>query len=124
MYFIGFACKFIPGKTASFRTAWGLQYVPCVLLLALIGFLPRSPRWLAKQGRTQEAVDILAKIQANGDVTDPLVIAEWEEITMTLEAERNASSGWRRFVLGGMWKRTLAGFSAQAWQQLSGANVS
>jgi hypothetical protein len=40
-----------------------------------------------------------------------------------LTAERLAPKGWRKFVLNGMWRRTLAGFSCQAWQQLSGANV-
>ena len=51
-------------------------------------FLPRSPRWLAKVGRVKEAVEILARIQAHGDVNDPLVVAEWEEITTVLAAER------------------------------------
>lgn len=86
-------------------------------------FLPRSPRWLAKVGRTEEAVQILANIQAHGDRSDPLVIAEWQEITTILAAEREALPGWRRFIKNGMWRRTLAGFSVQAWQQLSGANV-
>lgn len=82
-----------------------------------------SPR-LAKKDRGAEAIDILAKIQARGNVDDPLVVAEWEEITTTLAAERSAPPGWRKFVLNGMWKRTLAGFTVQMWQQNSGANVS
>ena len=123
MYFIGYGCSFIPGPTASFRTAWGIQWVPCIVLLVGLPFLPRSPRWLAKVGRTEEAVRILAKIQAHGDQTDPMVIAEWEEITTVLTAEREALPGWRRYIKNGMWRRTFAGFSVQAWQQLSGANV-
>lgn len=123
MYFIGYGCSFIPGPTASFRTAWAIQWVPCVILLVGLPFLPRSPRWLAKVGRTEEAVMILANIQAGGDQSDPRVIAEWEEITTVLAAEREAPPGWRRFVQNGMWRRTFAGFSVQAWQQLSGANV-
>ena len=119
----GYGCSFIPGPTASFRTAWGIQFVPCLFLLIGLPFLPRSPRWLAKVGRNEEAVTILARIQAGGDQTDPVVLAEWEEITTILAAEREAPPGWRRFVLNGMWRRTLAGFSVQAWQQLSGANV-
>ncbi|KAL9050118.1 MAG: hypothetical protein Q9162_006824 [Coniocarpon cinnabarinum] len=124
-FFIGYGCSFIGSdhSTPSFRTAFGLQYVPCVFLLIGLPFLPRSPRWLAKVGRTDEAIEVLARIQAKGDKTDPLVMAEWEEITEALEAERNGGSWQKRFFKNGMWKRTFAGASVQAWQQLSGANV-
>ena len=50
-------------------------------------------------------------------------MAEFEEIATTLAAERAAAPGWRKFVYNNMWRRTFAGFSVQAWQQLSGANV-
>ncbi|KAI2635272.1 general substrate transporter [Xylaria nigripes] len=122
MYFASYGCGFIPGP-ASFRTAWGIQFIPAVILMIGLPFLPRSPRWLAKVGRQGEAIQTLADIQAGGNINDALVIAEWEEITTVLEAERASIHGWRRFVMNGMWKRTLAGMSVQAWQQLSGANV-
>lgn len=122
MYFIGYGCTFIPGP-ASFRTAWGIQFVPCVLLMIGLPFLPRSPRWLAKVDRIDEAIEVLAQIQTGGNREDPLVVAEWTEISETLAAERLAAPGWRKFVLNGMWKRTLAGFTVQMWQQNSGANV-
>ncbi|KAL2685565.1 hypothetical protein Neosp_006665 [[Neocosmospora] mangrovei] len=121
-YFIGYGCGFIPG-TASFRTAWGTQFIPCVVLMIGLPFLPRSPRWLAKVGREEEAIQTLADIQARGDRNDALVIAEWREISETLAAEREAGGGWRKFFKNGMWKRTMAGLSVQAWQQMSGANV-
>ncbi|KAF2150933.1 MFS transporter [Myriangium duriaei CBS 260.36] len=123
MFFIGYGCTFISGPSASFRTAWGIQFVPATLLLIGLPFLPESPRWLAKVDRVDEAIDVLAKIQAGGDRKDPLVVAEWEEITETLAAERQAAPGWRKFVYNGMWKRTIAGFTVQMWQQNSGANV-
>lgn len=122
MFFIGYGCSFVNGP-ASFRLAWGLQFVPCVILMMGLPFLPRSPRWLAKKDRTEEAIQTLARIQANGNVDDPLVVAEWEEITTVLAAERAAAPGWRKFFQNGMWRRTMAGFTVQAWQQLSGANV-
>ena len=115
MYFIGYGFSYIDG-TASFRAAWGIQFVPCVFLMLGLPFLPRSPRWLAKVGRDQEAIAVLANIQANGNVDDPRVIAEWEEIVTVMNAEREAGQGWRTFVKKGMWKRTLAGCSVQAWQ--------
>ncbi|KAL2192681.1 sugar transporter-like protein [Corynascus similis CBS 632.67] len=122
MYFIGYGCASIKG-TASFRTAWGTQFIPCVFLMLGLPFLPRSPRWLAKVGRDKEAIETLANIQADGNTQDPRVIAEWEEIQTVMQAEREAGRGWRKFFLNGMWKRTLAGMSVQAWQQLAGANV-
>ncbi len=76
-------------------------------------FLPRSPRWLAKKDRTEEAIQVFAAIQVGGNRDNPLVIAEWEEITV-LKAERSAYPGWRKFFYNGMWRRTLAGFSVQA----------
>ena len=84
---VSLGCSFIAG-TGSFRTAWAIQFIPCVFLLAGLPFLPRSPRWLAKVGRIDEAIEILARIQAGGNVNDPLVVAEWEEITTILAAER------------------------------------
>lgn len=125
MYFIGYGCSFIgpDHSTTSFRLAWGIQFVPAAFLLALAPLLPRSPRWLAKVGRTEEAVQVLADIQAGGDRNDPLVVAEWEEITSVIRAEENALPGLQKWYKNGMWKRTFAGASVQAWQQLSGANV-
>jgi len=115
MYFIGYGCSYIPG-TASFRTAWGTQFVPCFFLIIGLPFLPRSPRWLAKVGRDAEAIQTLANIQAGGNTQDPRVIAEWEEITTVMRAELEAGKGWRKFVRNGMWKRTMAGMTVQAWQ--------
>jgi hypothetical protein len=109
---MGYGCSFIAGP-ASFRTAWGIQLVPCVLLLIGLSFIPESPRWLAKVDRNDEAIAVLANIQAGGDQNSPIIVAEWEEITTTLEVERNAAPGWRKFMVNSMWKRTLAGFTVQ-----------
>jgi MFS family permease len=43
MFFTGYGCSFIAG-TASFRTAWGIQFIPAVFLMLGLPFLPRSPR--------------------------------------------------------------------------------
>ncbi|KAJ4330510.1 hypothetical protein N0V87_009931 [Didymella glomerata] len=122
MYFIGYGCSFIAGPD-SFRTAWSIQFVPCVFFMIGLPFLPESPRWLAMKDKTEQAIHVLANIQAGGDINDPYVIAQYEEIVTVLVAERNALKGWRKFVYNGMWRRTVAGFTVQAWQQLSGANV-
>jgi hypothetical protein len=101
-----------------------MQFVPAVFLMVGLPFLPESPRWLAKVDRTEQAIHVLANIQAKGNLDDAYVIAEYEEIVTVLQAERTAPKAWRKFVYNGMWRRTMAGFTVQAWQQLSGANVS
>jgi hypothetical protein len=141
MYFIGFGCTQIPGP-ASFRTAWGIQFVPAFFMIIGLPFLPESPRfvedhtyiferradllfcrWLAMKDRSTEAIEVIAKIQAGGDTNDPLVVAEWDEITEVLTAERTSGKGLKKWFANGMWKRTLAGFTVQMWQQNAGANV-
>lgn len=123
MFFVGYGCSFIAGP-ASFRTAWAIQFVPAVCLMIGLPFLPRSPRWLAKVGRTEEAIQTLADIHTVGNIDDPLIIAEWEEIYTVLQAERESKyKGWKKFVYNGMWKRTIAGMSVQMWQQNSGSNA-
>ena len=112
MYFIGYGCSKIDG-TASFRTAWGTQFIPAFFMAILLPFLPESPRWLAKVGRDKEALQILANIQTAGDTEDPLCIAEMEEIQTVMQAEEEAGRGWRKFVKNGMWKRTMAGMTVQ-----------
>jgi Sugar (and other) transporter len=112
MSFTGYGCSFIKGR-ASFRTTWGIQFIPALFLMAGLPFLPRSPRLLAKVGRTEEAIQVLADIQAHGNQDNPLVVAEWEEIWTMLQAEREGGKGWRKFIHNGMRKRTLAGMSVQ-----------
>jgi MFS family permease len=41
MYFIGYGCSFIAGDS-SFRTAWSIQFVPCVFFMIGLPFLPES----------------------------------------------------------------------------------
>lgn len=62
---------------------WGLA---CILLLP---FMPESPRWLVDMGRHQEALQILANVNAGGDTNDELVRLQFYEICDTIGYERN-----------------------------------
>ena len=48
-----------------------MQFVPCVILIIGIPFLPESPRWLAMKDRNEEAIEVLSQIQAQGDRNKP-----------------------------------------------------
>ena len=79
MYFISYGTSFL-STNASFRVPWGLQMIPAIVLMAFIPFLPRSPRWLAKKDRWDEALEVLAALHAKGNKLDPKVVAEVQEI--------------------------------------------
>lgn len=123
MFYISYGCSFIKG-TASFRVAWGLQIVPGLLLLLGTFVLPESPRWLASKDRWEEAIDIIANVQAKGDVNNENVQLELDEIREAVEIERQYSS----LTLIDLFRknninRTMVGLWAQIWQQLTGMNV-
>lgn len=82
----------------SWRIPTLLQGFGPVILAIGVWFVPESPRWLVKQGRVDEAHQILAKYHANGEMQDPLVLLEVHEISTGVELEDKSNSGtWISF---------------------------
>lgn len=123
MFYISYGCTKIDGP-ASFRTAWGIQMVPGLMLLVGTLILPESPRWLANKDRWEETIDIVSRVNGGGDVNHPDVLIEIEEIKEVVRIDREAKS----VKLFDLFKkdsinRTMVGVWAQIWQQLTGMNV-
>jgi SP family arabinose:H+ symporter-like MFS transporter len=100
-------------------TEWRWQFaapaIPSIMFLALLFAIPRSPRWLVRQGRLEEARKVLATIagpSANNELKQILNSVEMEN---QQSGERLFSRKHRRAVLLAM---TLASFC-----QLSGINA-
>jgi sugar porter (SP) family MFS transporter len=58
---------------AEWRWKLGVSAAPAILFFLLLFGIPRSPRWLAKKGRTAEARDVLLQIgeeNAEGELQD------------------------------------------------------
>ena len=51
-----------------------------------------SPRYLVKKGKRDRALQLLADLHANGDITDQLVFYECEEIVLAVELDVDAAS--------------------------------
>ncbi|ORY28816.1 hexose transporter [Naematelia encephala] len=83
--------------TFRLNNTWGwripsvLQGLPSLVQLALIFFIPESPRWLVDHGRDEHAIHVLAKYHCNGDSSDPLVAFEYNEIKEANRIEREAN---------------------------------
>jgi sugar porter (SP) family MFS transporter len=63
------------------------QALPSVIQLSFIFFIPESPRWLISKDRNEEALNILGKYHANGDINNATVQFEYHEIKETIRLE-------------------------------------
>ncbi len=61
----------------NWRAMFTAEAVPAVLFLACTAFLPETPRWLTKRGRTEKALKVLQRI--NGTERAKAVEAEIQE---------------------------------------------
>jgi len=107
----------------GWRVSYGGSVVFSVLMLGLMYTVPESPRWLASQGRMQEAVDALRSLRQDEEVLDEL-----EEIHDSLEHERaveRQGGSWSELFgkEGLMWYRTTIGLGVQFLQQFTGINA-
>jgi hypothetical protein len=79
-------------------------------------FFPFSPRWLADQGRMDEARKILADIHGNGDVNHPRVKLEIEELEAVIHFDTQvASHRYADLLKPGMAYRVFLGVCLQIW---------
>ncbi|KAJ6466699.1 general substrate transporter [Mycena vitilis] len=82
-------------SSISWRLPFAIQFIPTVILLVGIWFIPESPRWLMSVGRKEDARSILAKYHGNGDADAPLVLLEWRELEAVIET--TSKKGWLDF---------------------------
>lgn len=122
-YFIQYGCSFI-NSNAAFRIPWGIQIVPGAILLAGVSFFPYSPRWLADKGRNEEALEVLANLRADGNKSDPAVLAEYKEIQDAITFDRTlAARSYMELFRQPALRRVFLGMTLQSWSQLTGMNV-
>ncbi|KAI0017284.1 sugar transporter [Xylariomycetidae sp. FL0641] len=76
-----------------------LQALPSVIQIIFIWWVPESPRYLVAKDKHDEALAILAKYHANGNVHHPTVQFEFREIkdTIKIEMESKANSSYMDF---------------------------
>jgi sugar porter (SP) family MFS transporter len=106
------------GPAHAWRWMFGLALVPAVALLIGLAFQPESPRWLVRQGRTDEARTVLARNRSEAEVE-----ADIAEITAA------ARRGGRREELAALIRTPalrrilLIGVGLAFFQQIIGVNT-
>ncbi|KAI9731693.1 MAG: hypothetical protein M1834_004482 [Cirrosporium novae-zelandiae] len=84
---------------ASWRVPVGVQAAMPVVQVALVWFLPESPRWLCSKDKPEKAFQVLVKYHANGDENSKFVQQEFQEIQHTIKMEKmNSNQGWLVFL--------------------------
>lgn len=105
------------GVEQGWRWIFGVGVVPAVLFLALLFLVPESPRWLVRRGRTDNALEVLRRINpSDGDARSQL--AEIERTTGAGGEGRLADLFAPR-----LRKALLAGFGVALFQQITGINA-
>jgi len=99
----------------GWRWMFGSEALPAVLLLVCLFFVPESPRWLTKQGRGDEALGILARV----DGAD-YARAELAEIKDAIDHE---SGSLGQLFRPGMRIVLVMGIVLAVLQQITGINV-
>ncbi|UCG57228.1 MAG: sugar porter family MFS transporter [Phycisphaerales bacterium] len=119
VYFVNYFIA-LQGDTAwnqqfGWRWMFGSESLPAVLLLVLLFFVPESPRWLTKQGRSGEAQAILSRVDGS-----EFAKTELAEIEETIAHE---SGSLKQLLQPGMKIVLVIGIVLAVLQQVTGINV-
>ncbi|RCW46489.1 SP family arabinose:H+ symporter-like MFS transporter [Paenibacillus prosopidis] len=103
------------GIASAWRYMFGVGAIPGVLFLALLFFVPESPRWLIKQGRPADALPILLRIHG-----EELAKKEVVDIKQSFEQE---SGSIRQLFSPGLRIALIVGVGLAVLQQITGINA-
>jgi sugar porter (SP) family MFS transporter len=101
----------------GWRWMFGVTALPSLLFLVLVAFVPESPRWLAHNGRTEQARAVLARLGGASYAGETLALIQGPEAD---EAER---VDFRQLFRPGAPAVLLVGIVLAVFQQLCGINV-
>eukprot|EP01018_Ginkgo_biloba_P030543 Gb_32595 [translate_table: standard] len=120
-YLINLAFTKAPG---TWRWMLGVAGLPALLQFVLMMLLPESPRWLYRNKREAEAIEILKKIY-DADVVE----SEIQELKESVESEIREQGSTKKIRYSELWRNKeirfalFAGVGLQVFQQFVGINT-
>jgi len=124
-YWIDFGFTYVGGSVA-WRTPIAFQLIFAIAVTFLVWGLPESPRWLAKRGRMDEAIDVLCTV-FDREPHDPFIVEQVEGIREAIAVETRAGahniSGLFRADRLKTRQRVLLAWFGLFMNQLSGINM-
>jgi SP family arabinose:H+ symporter-like MFS transporter len=119
IYFVNAGIAGLYDESWNINTGWrwmfGSGIIPSLVFLALLFFVPESPRWLAQAGRGAEAETILTKI--NGETRAK---QELKEIELAINTE---TGSFAELFRPGLRTALLIGIILSIFSQVTGINA-
>ncbi|MBV5095331.1 sugar porter family MFS transporter [Tenebrionicola larvae] len=101
----------------GWRVIFASGILPAILFLMLLVWVPESPRWLVRKGRTEQGLDILRKINSD----EATAREQLEAIKHTLQNEN--TSRLRELFSPRLRRALIIGFCVALFQQITGINA-
>lgn len=120
IYFVNAGIAGIYDEAWNISTGWrwmfGSGLIPSIMFILLLITVPESPRWLAKQNRNDEALDILTKINGAAQAKQEL-----QNIDNSLAEETAVSLG--ELFKPGLKRAMVVGIMLSIFSQVTGINA-
>lgn len=114
-YVIGYLFESDPD---GWRSMFWAGFIPAIILLLGMLFVPESPRWLIAKGREDEALQVLEKLRTPEQARDEL-----NETKQLMQSEQSGKADWAIFFSKRFRIPLIIGVGIFCIQQFSGINA-